>query len=242
MIFFSKFKKLFRCFSITSLEKRIGYMFTDLQLKTQALTHKSWANEKNSHFHNERLEFLGDAVFDLCVSDLLMQEYPRANEGDLSKMRASLVNTLDLAELALSLSLDKELKLSVSELKDRGHLKPRLLACVLEALVGAVYLDGGYEPCKKLVKKLVGEQIKKGFVNRDYKSMLQEFVQKKFQKIPLYNMVAVKGPQHQKMFIMEVRLEQKVLGQGKGKSKKEATQVAAQEALKKFNIESPVGY
>lgn len=232
---------MFRYFSITPLEKRIGYVFADIQLKKQALTHKSWANEQNSHFHNERLEFLGDAVFDLCVSDLLMQKYPKANEGDLSKMRASLVNTLDLAELALSLSLDKELKLGVSEMKDRGQLKPRLLACVLEALLGAVYLDGGYIPCKKLVKTLVWKQIKKGPVNRDYKSMLQEIVQKKFQRIPLYNMVAVTGPQHQKVFIMEVRLEQKVLGQGKGKSKKEATQFAAQEALKKLNIESPLG-
>ena len=236
MFCISKIKKISRYFFKTSLEKRIGYTFTNIRLKRQALTHKSWANEKNNHLHNERLEFLGDAVFDLCVSDLLMQEYPQANEGDLSKMRASLVNTLDLADLALSLSLDRELKLGVSEMKDGGQLKPRLLACVLEALVGAVYLDGGYSPCKKLVKKLVWHQIKKGPVNRDYKSMLQEFAQKKFQKIPLYNMVAVKGPQHQKMFIMEVRLEQKVLGQGKGKSKKEATQLAAQEALKKFNI------
>ena len=242
MSFLSGLKKVFRYFSITPLEKRIGYVFANVQLKKRALTHKSWANEQNNHFHNERLEFLGDAVLDLCVSDLLMQKYPRANEGDLSKMRASLVNTLDLAEVALSLSLDKELKLGISEMKDKGQLKPRLLACVLEALVGAVYLDGGYPPCKKLVKKLVWKQIKKGPVNRDYKSMLQEVVQKKFQRIPLYNMVAVKGPQHQKIFIMEVRLEQKVLGQGKGKSKKEATQVAAQEALKKLNIESPLGY
>ena len=228
------FKKLFRYVSITPLEKRIGYVFANVQLKKQALTHKSWANEQNNDYHNERLEFLGDAVFDLCVSDLLMQKYPEANEGDLSKMRASLVNTLDLAEVALSISLDKELKLGASEMKDKGQMKPRLLACVLEALLGAVYLDGGYIPCKKLVKKLVWKKIQKGPVNRDYKSMLQEVIQKKYQRIPLYNMVAVTGPQHQKVFIMEVRLEKKVLGQGKGKSKKEATQLAAQEALKKF--------
>ena len=234
MNFLSGFKKIFRYFSVTPLEKRIGYVFANVQLKKQALTHKSWANEQNNDYHNERLEFLGDAVFDLCVSDLLMQKYPEANEGDLSKMRASLVNTLDLAEVALSISLDKELKLGASEMKDKGQLKPRLLACVLEALLGAVYLDGGYAPCKKLVKKLVWKQIQKGPVNRDYKSMLQEVIQKKYQRIPLYNMVAVAGPQHQKVFIMEVRLEKKVLGQGKGKSKKEATQLAAQEALKKL--------
>ena len=219
-----------------SLEKRIGYVFYDSEIKKQALTHKSFANEQGCDFHNERLEFLGDSVFDLCVSSLLMQEYPEADEGDLSKMRASLVNTTALADLALSLSLDKELKLGVSEKKDKGQLKPRLLACVLEALVGAVYVDGGYKPCKKLVRNLVWEKIKEGPVNTDYKSMLQEFTQKKFQKIPMYNTMAVKGPQHQKTFMMQVELDQKILGRGEGNSKKEAAQIAAKNALRKLKF------
>ena len=219
-----------------SLESRICYSFKNKDLKIRALTHKSLAGERKNDFHNERLEFLGDAVFDLCVSDLLMDAYPRADEGELSKMRASLVNTNDLADLALFLKLDNDLRLSVSEARDRGQLKPRLLACVLEAIVGAVYLDGGYKQAKKLVEKLVGEAIKKGPVNRDYKSLLQEFIQKKYQKVPIYNIVEVKGPQHDKVFVMEVQMDQEVLGQGEGSSKKQATQSAALVALKKLKI------
>ena len=222
--------------SLTSLESRIGYSFRDKQLKTRALTHKSLAGEQKNAFHNERLEFLGDAVFDLCVSDLLMETYPTADEGDLSKMRASLVNTNDLADLALSLQLEKDLRLSASEARDSGHLKPRLLACVLEALVGAVYLDGGYVKAKKMVTKLVGEAIKKGPVNRDYKSLLQEFVQKNFQTVPVYETVETQGPQHGKIFVMEARMNNEILGVGKGSSKKQATQSAAFAALKKLGI------
>ena len=191
--------------------------------------------EKNE-FHNERLEFLGDAVFDLCVSDLLMETYPNADEGELSKMRASLVNTQDLADLALCLKLDKDLLLSASEARDSGQLKPRLLAGVLEALVGAVYLDGGYKQAKKIVTCFLDEAIKRGPVNRDYKSLLQEFIQKKFQKIPVYNTIDVTGPQHEKIFIMEVQMEDQILGKGQGSSKKQATQSAAFSALKKLGI------
>ena len=218
------------------LEKRIGYSFKNTQLKTQALTHKSHANENGHEQHNERLEFLGDAVFDLCVSDLLMAEYPTADEGDLSKMRASLVNTIDLSELALQLKLDQDIKLGTSEMRDKGRLKPRLLACVLEAIIGAVYLDGGYQKTQQIVKMILGQKIKEGPVNRDYKSILQEFVQKKFQKIPMYHTVSVSGRQHEKIFAMKVCLENNSLGEGKGKSKKEATQAAALSALKKLGV------
>lgn len=219
-----------------SLENRIGYFFKNQNLKIRALTHKSLAGEKGNEFHNERLEFLGDAVFDLCVSDLLMETYPNADEGELSKMRASLVNTQDLAELALYLKLDRDMRLSASEARDSGRLKPRLLACVLEALVGAVYLDGGYKQAKKLVTRFLGEAIEKGPVNRDYKSLLQEFIQKRFQKIPVYSTVEVTGPQHEKIFVMEVQMDSQTLGRGEGSSKKQATQLAAFSALKKLGI------
>ena len=141
-----------------------------------------------------------------------------------------------LAELALSLSLDHELLLSASELRNRGQLNPRLLASVLEALVGAVYLDGGYNRSKKVVKHLLGAIIKKGPVNRDYKSFLQEHVQKQFQKIPTYNLLEIKGPNHDKVFVMEVRIEERILGTGTGHSKKQATQSAALSALKEMGI------
>ena len=235
--FLSSCLKKRRSFSTgVSLESRIGYSFKNQDLKMLALTHKSLAGERGNDFHNERLEFLGDAVFDLCVSDLLMETYPKADEGELSKMRASLVNTNDLADLALFLKLDRDLLLSASEARDRGQLKPRLLACVLEALVGAVYLDGGYKKAKKLIENLVGEVIKKGPVNRDYKSLFQEFIQKKYQKVPTYNMVEVTGPQHEKIFMMEVQMDQEILGYGRGSSKKQATQEAALDALKKMSI------
>ena len=220
----------------SSLEARIGYFFKNQDLKERALTHKSLAGEKGNEFHNERLEFLGDAVFDLCVSDLLMETYPNASEGELSKMRASLVNTQDLAELALYLKLDQDLRLSTSEARDSGQLKPRLLACVLEALIGAVYIDGGYKQAKKIVARFLGEAIKKGPVNRDYKSLLQEFIQKKYQKVPTYNTVDVTGPQHEKVFVMEVQMDNRILGRGKGPSKKQATQSAAFSALKKLGM------
>ena len=218
-----------------SLENRIGYSFKNSNLKTKALTHKSFAVEnKKEGWHNERLEFLGDAVFDLCVSDLLMKEHPVAEEGDLSKMRAGLVNTHNLAELALSLGLDKDIKLSVVETKNSGYLNPRLLASVLEALVGAVYLDGGYSKAKNLVSKWVRSEVKKGLVIKDYKSLLQEQVQKKFKQIPTYWTVRVTGPPHEKVFCMEARMGTKVLGEGKGPNKKKATQEAALSALKKL--------
>ena len=234
--FFRPFRRNIFSSKEDTLEKNIGYSFKDQNLKTLALTHKSFANENGDLPHNERLEFLGDAVFDLFVSDILMKKYPEADEGDLSKMRASLVNTDTLAELALSLNLDQHLKLGVSEARDRGQLKPRLLACVLEALVGAVYLDGGHAKAKKMVVSLVGEKIKSGLENKDYKSILQEFVQKKFRKIPVYTTIDVTGPQHEKMFLMKVQVGDRVLGKGEGKSKKQATQLAALAALKELEV------
>ena len=220
----------------SGLEKRLGYTFKNAGLKTQALTHKSYANEKGHENHNERLEFLGDSVFDLCVSDLLMQEYPFASEGDLSKMRAALVNTIDLSKLALQFRLDREIKLGLSEKRDSGQLKPRLLACMIEAVVGAVYLDGGYKKALEIVKKMMGQKIKEGPVNRDYKSILQEFAQKKFQQIPSYHIVQISGRQHEQVFSSEARLKNKALGEGKGRSKKEATQAAALAALKELGV------
>ncbi len=232
----ARFKRKKLSFSSPDLEKRIGYSFKNKNLKIKALTHKSLAGQRGNDFHNERLEFLGDAVFDLCVSDLLMDEYPRVDEGELSKMRACLVNTEYLADLALALKLDQELKLSMSETRDRGQLKPRLLACVLEALIGAVYVDGGYKKAKKVVQALMGPAIKEGPVNKDYKSLLQEFAQKKLRDTPVYNLVEVRGPEHNKVFVMEVHINRQMLGSGTGPNKKQATQSAALSALKKLRI------
>ena len=216
-----------------SLESRLGYSFKNKNLRQEALTHKSRAGERGDDFHNERLEFLGDSVFDLSVSDLLMQAHPQADEGTLSKMRSALVNTNDLAELALSLKLDQELLLSSGEARDKGQLKPRLLACVLEALIGAIYVDGGYKKAKKVVGRLMGTAIQKGPINRDYKSLLQEWVQKRHKKTPSYNVLKVTGPHHEKVFVMEVRVDHTTWGVGRGPSKKQAEQSAALVALRR---------
>ncbi len=218
------------------LENQIGYRFKNQNLKNMALTHKSITGRERVEEHNERLEFLGDSVFDLCVSDLLMNKYPEADEGDLSKMRSSLVNTEELANLALSIKLDQYLKLRVPEEQEREQLTPRLLACVMEALIGAVYKDGGFTKTQKVITRLLNPRINKGIINRDYKSILQEFTQKKFRKIPSYNIVHIKGPPHDKVFLMEVKVGVKSLGEGEGKSKKQATQSAALQALKKLAV------
>ena len=228
--------KRLSCSPKDSLENRLGYFFKDQNIKIKALTHKSLAGERGNEFHNERLEFLGDAVIDLFVSELLMSAYPKADEGTLSKMRSALVNTNDLAHLALSLKLDQELRLSAGEVRDRGQLKPRLLACVMEALVGAVYVDGGWDKARELVQKLMAPAIQKGPINKDYKSFLQEFVQKKYQKIPSYRTVKVIGPHHEKVFIMEVWVGEELWGTGRGSSKKQAEQSSALFALRKKGI------
>ncbi len=220
-----------------SLDHRIRYSFKNVQLKELALTRKSFAGENDQKNHNERLEFLGDAVFELCVSDLLMTEYPDADEGDLSKMRASVVNTNYMAQLALDLKLDRDMKVGLSERRDPDSLpNPRPLASVLEAVIGAVYLDGGWKTVRKVVKNLIVEKIKNGLINKDYKSILQEFTQKKFQTIPSYSLIKIFGPSHEKTFIMRVKLGEKNLGEGEGRTKKQATQSAALSALKHFEV------
>ena len=223
-------------FQQESLEGRLGYFFKNKSIKEEALTHKSLAGKRGNTFHNERLEFLGDAVFDLSVSDLLMKAHPKADEGDLSKMRSALVNTHDLAELALSLKLDQELLLSEGATRNKGQLNPRLLACGLEALIGAVYVDGSYKKAKKVVERLMWPAIQKGPINRDYKSLLQEFVQRRYQKTPSYSTVKVIGPSHKKTFVMEVRVGSHIWGKGKGLNKKQAEQSAALFALRKRGI------
>ena len=238
-----KLKKIFhftkKPLSSKSLEGRVGYWFKDPNLKLQALTHKSFAGGRGDNFHNERLEFLGDAVFDLFVSEMLMKKYPKADEGDLSKMRACLVNTHDLAKLALDLKLEQELRMNHNSKKDKEHTTPRLLACVVEALVGAIYLDGGYIKAKQVVEKWVGPAIKKGIIDKDYKSLLQELAQKRFHAIPIYQLLNTQGPHHQREFVMEVKINNKVFGEGRGLNKKQAEQNSALNALKKLGVRMP---
>jgi ribonuclease-3 len=233
---------------VQELEKRLGHRFRDRELLIQALTHPSYAHERAQaqdhknpkHLtdirHYQRLEFLGDAVVDLVISHLLMDRFEDLLEGDLSRLRASLVNFEQLSELAVELGLDKVLLLGHGEEATGGSRKPSILAAVYEAVVGAIYLDGGFEAAfeavsghyKRMLERLSGKPAW-----HDYKTEVQEKIQALYKKVPSYRVVGEKGPQHRKTFDVEIRLGSKVLARGKGMSKKEAEQDAARKALEK---------
>jgi ribonuclease-3 len=228
-----------RAQQLWALEDEILYRFRDWALLNQALTHKSYDNEmqENRGNHYERLEFLGDSVLDTAISHLLMQEYPDSDEGELSKRRSSLVNKKRLAQLARSLNVGKYVRLGKGEEQNLGRSKHSILACVYEALVGAVYLDGGYKKVYKVIQShfndlLSFEQKKPAY--RDFKSRLQEHVQSTFRTIPEYNLVKESGPPHDRKFEIAIQINGKTYGTGKGKSKKDAQQRAAAATLKQL--------
>lgn len=218
----------------------LSQLFLDKSLFDQALTHKSFHNEnsKTSSGHNERLEFLGDAVLDLVISDSLFNELTDSNEGDLSKLRASLVNETALAELASELELGPLLKLGKGEMQSGGVSKPRLLSSTLEALVGALYSDQGFEATKKFILEIFKSRIEALDLSihykSDYKTRLQELLQEKKRKIPQYLLSHEEGPDHSKTFHVTLNLEGEKIAQGSGKSKKQAEQDAAKNALELY--------
>ena len=223
-----------------TLSEKLGYEFVNSELIQRALTHKSYHNERGgkSIGHNERLEFLGDAVLELTLSEFLFLEHSELAEGDLSKIRASLVNETTLAKLTNDLQLSDEIRFGKGEAQTGGALKPRLLACALEATIGAMYLDAGYESAKNFILRIfkpylenLGEGV--AFAS-DYKTRLQEFTQKEFRKTPVYNLLKEEGPDHEKTFFVEVKIEDRVLAEGQGRSKKLAEQSAAEKALLLF--------
>ncbi|MDP2599591.1 MAG: ribonuclease III [Deltaproteobacteria bacterium] len=226
------------------LEKKLGYVFKDKTLLKRALTHKSYTNElKISPLeHNERIEFLGDAVMELAVSHLLMHQYRSHPEGELSKLRAAIVNEGQLAELAGSISLGDFLYLGKGEDQTGGRQKPSLLSDAYEAVLGAIYLDRGFLKVFALVKKHFSALVEKvgaeGFA-KDYKTRLQETVQGRFHTIPKYKMVKAEGPDHSKIFEINLYIQETLYGVGQGKSKKSAEQDAASQALERLLREKP---
>lgn len=213
---------------LEGLQDAIGYRFSNLALLTEALTHKSWGSP-----NNERLEFLGDSVLELAISHLLYQFLPKATEGELSKIRSWLVREDSLAEIARKVSLGEFLRLGKGEENSGGRRKPSILASALEALLAAVYLDGGFERALELVRRLFGDHLREGgWRNEDYKTQLQEYTQAIFREVPVYLLLSEQGPEHSKTFEVAVLVRGKVWGRGKGKSKKEAEQRAAEEALR----------
>lgn len=226
--------------TFADLEQALGYVFQEPLLLVNAFTHRSYANENPSLScqDNERLEFLGDAVLQLCVSDLLMKHFPDFTEGQLSKTRAALVNEQSLAALGRRFGLGNHLLLGKGEEASGGRGKTSLIADAFEAIIAAVYLDGGYSQASRLIDDLFAEMISTGKEGappyRDYKSTLQELCQSRFHETPKYQLLNEYGPDHDKTFEVELAVVESVKETGTGKSRKEAEQQAARKALEYF--------
>lgn len=223
---------------IVLLQKKINYRFKNPQLIIEALTHSSYANEikHKKVFHNERLEFLGDSVLSIVISDYIFQRYSQLPEGELTKVRANVVCESSLASKARMMELGDFMMLGRGEELSGGRQRVSILADAFEALIGALYIDGGMEPAKEFVlsnlEDLV-EQASQGNLFKDFKTYLQELLQSKSTEKISYRVVNETGPDHDKVFDVEVCFGDRPLGRGTGKSKKEAEQRAAQEAVEK---------
>ena len=225
--------------NLERLQERLGYQFGDRAVLLQSLTHKSYGHEflqdkPIALRDNERLEFLGDAILDVVVSDILLEAFPHANEGQLSKMRAAVVNEKTLAILARALHLQDNVRLGKGEAQTGGNEKASILSSTFEALIAAVYLDGGFNAVYPVVRHIfaplfVEERELMSFY--DHKTQLQEIVQARWKVTPSYHLVESHGPDHTKTFQIEVRMNGKVLAVAVGSSKKEAEQNAAKAAI-----------
>ena len=216
------------------LEADLGSAFLDKGLLLRCLTHVSYEGGRQGQ-HNETLEFLGDAVLNLAVSDLLMRRFPDKNEGDLSKMRASLVNTVMLAGKAARMRVGDLVRIGRGEERSGGREKESILAGAFEAILGGIYWEKGYAAAYGVVERHFAVDIKeKKFGTSDYKTRLQEITQMVYRCAPTYRVVAESGPDHAKHFVTEIVVEGKVLGRGEGKSKKQSEQQAARRALERL--------
>ena len=219
---------------LKELQKRLGYRFKNQGLLVAALTHSSYANEnrKTGADSNERLEFLGDSVLGMVVAAYIYKSKPKMPEGQMTRLRAELVCEKSLAALAVSLNIGGYLLLGRGEEKGGGRERPSILADAVEAVLAAVYLDGGFNPVERLVSKFFGSRASLSeFENTDYKTSLQEVIQEKAGQSLSYHVTDETGPDHMKLYSVEVWLNGSVIGRGDGKSKKEAEQAAACSAL-----------
>ncbi len=223
----------------SSLTRRLGYSFTEPDALTLALTHRSWCAENPGNESNERLEFLGDAVLGLAVAEHLYAEVPSMPEAEMSKVRASVVSASALAEVAAELELGAALRLGKGEDASGGRAKPSILADALEAVIGAVYRDGGWSSARAVVLELLADRIyvaAEGPGGQDFKSQLQELAARHFDHLPVYELRG-EGPDHQKRFYAQVLLGGEVQGEGEGRSKKQAEQSAAEAAWNRLHGE-----
>ncbi len=220
---------------MTPIETILGYEFKNTMWLTQALSHKSHVNETREGENNEKLEFIGDAVVDVVLAEALYLAFPKDGEGDLSKKRASLVNESVLSDLAQEMNLSQFMKLGRGEMQTGGETRPRLLASTFEALIGAIYMDGGFSTVKVVILSLFTTRLQdeKLILNyeQDYKSRLQEISQKKFRTAPTYEVVSEQGAPHDRTFKVQLKISGQVITEADGRSKKEAEQKAAQLAL-----------
>lgn len=224
---------------LTAFEQRIGYNFDHHELLRRALTHKSYSHESKDDAvrHNETFEFLGDSVLGFVVGDLLFRHFPELDEGALSKMKAYLVSAPSLATKAREFGMGEVILLGVGEEKTGGRKKDSLLANLFEAMIAAVYLDGGVEAARRLIERAFAAEIRaideEDLLFQDYKTALQELAQGKGLLLPEYSVVGEVGPDHDKTFIVEVKVGS-LVARGEGSSKKEAQQQAAKHALREF--------
>lgn len=220
-------------YTLEELERRIGYDFKDKALLKQAITHSSFTNEQriNKFGHYERLEFLGDAVLELVSSDFLYHRFPEQTEGSLTKTRASMVCEPSLAFCARDLELGKFMLLGRGEESTGGRNRDSITSDAMEAVIGAIYLDGGIEPAREFIDKFILSDLEDKQLFFDSKTTLQELMQRELKKEFHYELIEETGPEHEKQFIVEVQMEGTVIGQGSGRTKKSAEQHAAYEAL-----------
>ncbi|MDD5721165.1 MAG: ribonuclease III [Candidatus Pacebacteria bacterium] len=224
----------------SDFEKKIKIVFKDKNLLKQSFTHRSYINENgaNALSHNERLEFLGDAVLELVVTDFLYKKYPHYPEGKLTALRSALVNAVIISEIALKIGMNDYLLLSKGEAKDFGKARQYILANTYEAFIGAMYIDQGYDIVDKFVAKTLlpkTEEIVKKKLWRDAKSLVQEKAQEFVSVTPAYKVLHQSGPDHDKHFTVGIYFGAHLIAEGKGQSKQEAEQKAAENALKVKN-------
>ena len=227
---------------LDALAGRLQHRFGDLELLRRALAHRSWCAENGGQPSNERLEFLGDAVLGLCVTDHIYRQFPDFSEGELAKIRASIVNASTLAETAVEFGLGATLLLGNGEDQSGGRAKPSILSDTFEAVIGAIYLDGGWDAARRFIVDALDDRIRDAAENpgtQDHKTRLQEIAAREHGGVPLYE-VEDSGPDHRKSFHARVSIAGVVRGEGAGRSKKQAEQAAASDAWQRLSSDAPL--